>query len=101
MLNTDMCLLYDIDSKFPCCSRTNLLDNQGNNRCITDELSNNACLSYDSSNDRFPASQAVRKYLGGSGPNNNNAPFYDAFTIAWFKATTNGLDNLKPIREKC
>ena len=101
MLNTDICLLYDIDSKSQCCTRTNLFKGNGNNRCETNFLSNNECLSYQNGHDRFPAAQAVKKYLGGSGPNNNNAPFYDAFSIAWFKATTNGLDYLKPITNQC
>ena len=47
------------------------------------------------------AVNAVLDYLGGSSPNDNQGPFYQAFEIAWHKATTNGHDDLKPVRRMC
>lgn len=99
MLNTDMCLLFDIDNDKQCCSRTNMFKRNGQNRCEVNE--NNACNEYSRDSPRIEAVKAVKRYLGGSGPNSNNAPFYNAFTIAWFKATTNGMENLRPLRDTC
>jgi hypothetical protein len=99
MLNTDMCLVYDIDSTKQCCSNTGLFKSNGQSRC--DNNANRQCRSYSQNNSRIQATSAVVNYLGGSTPNSNNTPFYNAFTIAWFKATTNGMDNLKPLSDTC
>ena len=99
MLNTDMCLLFDIDQENNCCSRTSMFKRNGKNRCDIDE--ERECQMYSSDNPRIEAATAVKKFLGGSGPNSNNAPFYDAFTIAWFKSTTNGMQNLRPLSDTC
>jgi hypothetical protein len=71
----------------------------GQNRCET--LADKACPLISSDHPRTEASNAVKTFLGGSGPNTNNAPFYNAFTIAWFKATTNGMAVLKPLSDTC
>lgn len=41
---------------------------------------------------------AVANYLDGGDDNTN---FYEAFRLAWFKATTNGLADLRQIVESC
>ncbi|KAL3788690.1 hypothetical protein HJC23_001889 [Cyclotella cryptica] len=99
MLNTDMCLLFDIDTNKQCCSRTSMFKPNGQNRCESNE--DVECPMYSRDNPRIEAAKAVKNFLGGSAPNSNNAPFYNAFTIAWFKATTNGLDALKPLTDTC
>ena len=99
MLNTDMCLIFDIDNDKQCCSRTNMFKRNGRNRC--DRHENNECQMYAQNNPRIEATRAVKKFLGGNGPNSNNDPFYRAFTVAWFKATTNGMESLKPLRDTC
>lgn len=99
MLNTDMCLLFDIDNDKSCCSRTSMLKPNGQNRCEINE--NRECQMISQGHPRIEAARAVKKYLGGSGPNSNNAPFYNAFTIAWFKATTNGMETLRPLQDTC
>lgn len=96
-----VCLLFDIDDKKQCCSRTNLFKSNGRNRCEVSSLENKECSRINRNHPRFEASKAVKTFLGGSGPNDNNAPFYDAFAVAWFKATTNGLDVLKPLKDTC
>eukprot|EP00804_Cyclotella_cryptica_P029090 CCRYP_005275-RB/>CCRYP_005275-RB protein AED:0.07 eAED:0.07 QI:278/0.6/0.83/1/0.6/0.5/6/445/730 len=76
MLNTDLCLVYDIESvNNDCCTRT-------------DHFYGNAA-------------DAVSEYLGGTFPNTNNGPFYFGFTNAWVKATALGWDNLFPLSDIC
>lgn len=99
MLNTDICLYYDIQASAPCCTRTNLVDGKGRSRCETD--GDKQCTRIENTHPRWAASMAVRKYLGGSSPNNDNSAFYDAFRLAWYKATMNGMDNLKPVMDTC
>ena len=95
-LNTDMCLLFDIETSFPCCTRTDLTNNNGGNQCDRNGLvlSNTPCASYAPGSVLEEAADAVRLFAGeraGGGFNNDNGPFYTAFASAWSKATTNGL----------
>lgn len=101
MLKSDVCILYNSDVRYPCCSKTHRFRN-GSNQCDVDEiLSNKKCRRYRRNDTRMEAVNAVLEYLGGSSPNDNQGPFYNAFTVAWYKATTNGHDELKPIRRMC
>ena len=100
-LNTDMCLLFDIETSFPCCTRTDLTNNNGGNQCDRNGLvlSNTPCASYAPGSVLEEAADAVRLFAGeraGGGFNNDNGPFYTAFASAWSKATTNGLSGLAP-----
>lgn len=101
MLKTDMCFWFDTDMTYPCCSRTNRFLGE-TNRCDHEEIfSDNECARYESDNSRMEAVESVVEFLGGGYPNENNEPFYKAFATAWYKATTNGHDNLKAIRSEC
>ena len=104
MLNTDMCLFFDLESNYPCCSRNDLLDGDGGNRCVDEALSQNPCLPYGETHRRKEAADAVEAFAlgGGRGFNNdNNGPFYTAFAKAWANATTNGWNSLQPLSESC
>ena len=97
-----MCLLFDIETTFPCCTRTDLTLNDGSNQCDRggDTLRNAPCASYAPDSTRVEAANAVELFAGlnnNGGFNNDNSPFYDAFTVAWNKATTNGLSGLQPL----
>lgn len=101
MLKSDICLLYNTETRYPCCSKTNRIRN-GRNQCdIEQVLSNKKCRRYRNGDSRMEAVRAVLEFLGGSAPNDNQGPFYKAFAIAWYKATTNGHDNLKALRRMC
>merc|ERR550539_1183404 len=79
MLNTDICLFYDIPEG----------DNQN-------------CPTAD--NVRPEAIAAFREFLGGTNlNNNNNQAFYSAFSEAWVSATENGYsnDDLFDVLESC
>jgi hypothetical protein len=103
MLNTDICLVYDIESESddaaggasPCCTRTDMFKTNGESHCQT--MENEQCPAYDASNPRIEASGAVSDMLDGE----DNTNFYEAFRAAWFKATTNGHSDLIPIQELC
>mmetsp|Transcript_23426 Transcript_23426/g.49481 ORF Transcript_23426/g.49481 Transcript_23426/m.49481 type:complete len:105 (-) Transcript_23426:499-813(-) len=101
MLNTDICLVYDLDRNFPCCTRTNLFYSNGSNSCMNEDLENDQCRRYSQNDSKMAATDAVIEYLGGTSPNTNNEPFYNAFTTAWTKATTLGWNNLSPLSESC
>ena len=97
-----MCLLFDIEATFPCCTRTDLTNNNGGNQCDRGGavLRNTPCASYAPDSTRVEAANAVELFAGlnnNGGFNNDNSPFYDAFTVAWNKATTNGLTGLQPL----
>jgi len=82
MLNTDICLYFDI-SDTDCCT-----DNDRQRGC------NTRCQISDNDEtvnaiDRFAAR------------NNDHQPFYNAFTDAWIKATENGRDGLNNLDEGC
>lgn len=96
MLNTDICLVYNLEQNFPCCTRTDLFDENGQPYCNSDW--NNQCTMYEEGNSRKEATDAVVKYLSGG---DDNTTFYEAFRLAWFKATTNGLADLKQIAQSC
>ena len=98
MLNTDMCLLFDIEQSFPCCTRTDRNNTNGVNPC--QELNETECVAYDDSNPRKAAADAVELFATGGGrsiSNTDNEPFYEAFEAAWVKATTNGWANLNDL----
>jgi hypothetical protein len=101
MLKTDLCFFYDTDNTYPCCSRQNGWLNE-TNRCDWEETwSDQICGRYEYDDSRMEAVEALVEFLGGGYPNENNDPFYKAFATAWWKATTNGHDNLKAIRSEC
>jgi len=99
MLNTDICLVFDIDderngSGTECCTRTDLVDGDGNSHC--EILEDSQCRLYPHDHPRWEATNAVMHNLDG-----NNHNFYEAFRLAWFKATTNGMFDLHPIALNC
>ncbi|KAL7430594.1 hypothetical protein ACHAXH_004714 [Discostella pseudostelligera] len=96
MLNTDICLVYNLEQSFPCCTRTDLFDGNGQPHCNTNW--DTQCSMYEDGNSRKEATDAVANYLDGGDDNTN---FYEAFRLAWFKATTNGLADLQQIVESC
>lgn len=101
MLKTDICLWFDTDNYYPCCSRVNKWHGDENWCDIEETFSDNECTRYLSGNDRMEAVKSVVEFLGGAPENKNNDPFYKAFAVAWFKATTNGHDNLKALSDQC
>lgn len=101
MLNTDICLVYDIDDSVNCCSRIDQFLSEGGNQCLSNELSGRNCPFYSQFSSRREAADAVLEFVGGSFPNTNNEPFYTAFTAAWVKATGNGWSGLSPLAESC
>ena len=72
MLNTDMCLFYDLEQAFPCCSRIDQLRLDGTNRC--NGFENTECLEYATCHSRKEAAIAVDEFArgGGNGFNNDN-----------------------------
>ena len=108
MLNTDMCLLFDLDSAnsvFPCCSRTDLINGNGGNQCDrrNNVLSNSLCGRRPDDNEAAAAmvSFASPRDDDPDRFDNNNGPFFSAFTKAWEAATTNGWDNLQELASSC
>ena len=93
MLNTDICLVFDLESSGPCCTRTDLFKTNGESHCQT--MEEEQCPVYDGGNPRLAATEAVAEYA------EDNANFYEAFRQAWFKATTNGNSNLQRVVEEC
>lgn len=87
MLNTDICLAYNIDNGVNCCTK-------GNSFC-------RQCPRYTSESPRKAAEEAVLKMLGGPPGNTNNDPFYEAYAVAWNKMTTVGHKNLLPLSTEC
>ena len=96
-LNTDICLVYDIENSGPCCTRTDLFKSNGESHCKTRE--NIQCPVYEVGNSRLEATEAVAEYL--EGEQEDNTAFYAAFRMAWFKATTNGHSSLKQVADQC
>mmetsp|Transcript_27325 Transcript_27325/g.39135 ORF Transcript_27325/g.39135 Transcript_27325/m.39135 type:complete len:552 (-) Transcript_27325:996-2651(-) len=94
MLNTDMCLLFDIETTFPCCSRTDLTQNDGTNQC--DRGNNNLAGIECGRTSNQETEDAMILFSGqrdGGGFTNDNGPFFSAFSLAWQKATTNGWED--------
>jgi len=85
MLNTDICLRYDIDDGSPCCTNTD-------QNCRREP--DNQCP--DSSQVRPEAFEAVNNFGGDT-----NTAFFEAFTSAWVRATENGHDSLKELANTC
>lgn len=94
MLNTDICLFYDIPegNDQSCCT-----DTTGN--CRDDATQNVQCPTAELI--RPEAFSAFTRFLGGENLNNGNQePFYEAFTESWTKATELGYgDNDSPLFE--
>jgi hypothetical protein len=88
MLNTDICLVFNIDNNLQCCTKTDEWFQSGQSKCIDNTLKQ--CPLYSKSDSRWQATEAVVKYVGGSRGITDNEPFYSAFAVAWEKATTNG-----------
>lgn len=78
MLNTDICLVHDIDGNLPCCT-------SDEDTCGDFEAAARRCPFYSQIDARWEARQAVGEMLGGSYPNTNNVPFYNAFAEGWRK----------------
>lgn len=79
-------LIYNLDENSSCCTRTDL-------SCQTEQ--DNQCSRYDGDDDRYEATAAVYDSVV------NNENFYNAFRLAWFKATTNGMKEMRSIEESC
>jgi len=107
MLNTDMCLVFDIDEnarrRIPCCTRTDSSYPNGQNKCVDMEAARRRCPMYSQHDSRRAATDAVIDMLGGSISGNNNDPFYIAFAKAWRKATVVGIPQnvLRPLQDRC
>ena len=100
MLNTDICLVWDVEDHFDrCCTRTDLFDSDGISHC--QEAADNQCGLYPPNHPRMGAVDAVMEFLGDGDDNDDNTHFYEAFKIAWLKATVNGQHDLHPLRESC
>jgi len=101
MLNTDICLAFDIDrttsDDIPCCTRTNKVDSNGENECIDEDAARRRCPRYSRNDPMRDAKDAVEEYRLG----NDNSRFYEAFSEAWAKATTVGQSDLSPLAETC
>ncbi|KAL3756998.1 LOW QUALITY PROTEIN: hypothetical protein ACHAWU_007025 [Discostella pseudostelligera] len=95
MLNTDLCLVYDIDNNVPCCTSDSCIDIiAAAMKCPVLSIVQLTCKLSRWSNKCWA--------VVGSAPNNiNNAPFYSAFTESWNKATTIGRSNLTLLGESC
>ena len=96
MLNTDVCLIYDIDenvdSDINCCTTYD-----GRTPCTGGQGPLRRCPKYSQFEPRRSARQAVIEYGGGD----DNSRFYSAFAQAWVKATTLGQTNLAPLELYC
>ena len=102
MLNTDICLAFDIDTAASnkCCTNINMINpRDGKNRCGIYET--NQCKRIDSTHPRAESAQAVLEFLGGNNRNLDSSRWYRAFTEAWTKATINGHLELWPVQETC
>lgn len=97
MLNTDVCLVWDIDEDMNCCTRTDMFRTNGDSHCAQDE--DKQCPLYGAGNPSWEAAEAVQEYLGAPGEMDNNEAFYEAFKLAWLRATMNGMYDLHPIKE--
>ena len=96
MLNTDLCLAFDVSGVLRnqhCCTRTD--------RCGSFLAARRQCPLYSNSSPNKPAEEAVQEMLGGAYGNSNNEPFYRAFEEAWAKATSVGYTNLRPLPIFC
>jgi len=96
MLNTDLCLVFDVSGVLRnqhCCTRTD--------QCGSFLAARRQCPLYSSGSENKPAEAAVQEMLGGAYGNNNNEPFYRAFEEAWAKATEVGYTDLKPLPYTC
>ncbi|KAL7553876.1 hypothetical protein ACHAWF_017211, partial [Thalassiosira exigua] len=102
MLNTDMCLVYNIDNiaTSKCCTVIGQSYDNGQDRCVDADAAIRQCPMYQQGHSRFEAREAVHEFLGPF-PNDDNTAFYDAFKVAWRKATTVGQPNLSPLVESC
>jgi len=102
MLNSDVCLMFDIDSaaNLKCCTNINMINPEdGKNRCGIYET--NPCIPIDITHERAEAAKAVIEFLGGNEPNEDSETWYRAFTEAWTLATLNGHTNLWPAQDTC
>lgn len=97
MLNTDICLFYDIPEETDpnCCTNTN-----GN--CRDNSVQNRQCPTAETV--RPEAFEAFNDFLGGNNLNNGNQePFYQAYATAWQLATERGYsdDELFEVPDAC
>jgi len=101
MLNTDICLAYNIDNQInggaPCCTHTDKTNSDGSNQCPIPNVGGiNKCPMYAEGDSRRPALEAVDEFYKG-----DDSDFYYAFASAWGVATTVGQSNLKFLAESC
>jgi hypothetical protein len=99
MLNTDICLVYDIDRDVQCCTKTDEFFQGGQSKCIDSSL--RQCPLYPKGHSRWKATEAVVEMIGGRKGSKSNENFYSAFATAWEKATTNGWKDLRELSEDC
>ena len=95
MLNTDVCLAFDIDAvgRAPCCTRRD--DGGGAAACGGRDV--RQCPMYRGGDARAEAREATLEFAGGNG----SERFYRAFREAWDKATTVGQRGLRRLTEEC
>ena len=87
MLNTDICLKFDIDDQI----------NQVAAPCTTRSIQNvPTCPVYGSTSTRRQASDAVDEFANGA-----DSTFYTAFSGAWNKATAKGQSGLRLLAASC
>lgn len=107
MLNTDICLAFDIDGSIrrdtPCCTRIENGNPDGRNECTERDAARRRCPRFARSATRKAARDAVQEFSGGrnNDDDDDNASFYAAFAEAWQKATTVGQRNLSPLTKTC
>lgn len=90
MLNTDLCLVMDIDENIPCCAGSS---------CTGSGAGMKECPLLPANHPRSEAMEAFLEYRAEG--TNNQAPFYDAFRESWGKATKVGQNNLSPLADNC
>ena len=91
MLNSDICLRFDIDDRSPCCTNTT-------KNCRNDSIQNVQCKD-SSSLVRPDAFAAFNEFAAGDGTDND--AFFSAYSSAWTQATENGYDSLTNILSVC
>jgi len=106
MLNADLCLVFDIETTFPCCTNVDRFRDDGTNQCDRGNsvLSDTPCGTYPPNSPREEAQEAIYLFAqprDQGGFRDDNGPFFDAFATAWNKATTNGWTDLQPIAASC
>ena len=84
------------------CTNNNTIRNNGVNACNAAgrDLENTLCGTYPEGHSRRDAADAVSLFSGGTNSVALSS-FYNAFAIAWEKATKNGWSNLQDLKATC